>query len=92
MLGAFEDGKEGEVFVRRQGSGPELLLVHGGASPGATWEALAPLGARWTLVIPYRRGYEPSPPGRQDFDVDAAAYELEASSPFPRIEAYADLK
>jgi pimeloyl-ACP methyl ester carboxylesterase len=61
--------------VTREGDGPEILLVHGGASPGATWGALAPLRARWTLASVHRRGYPPSPPpvgGRQDFEVDAA--------------------
>lgn len=63
------------VAVSREGEGPEVLLVHGGASPGTTWGALAPLRARWTLAHVYRRGYPPSPPppeGRQDFEVDAA--------------------
>ena len=61
--------------MTRQGDGPEVLLVHGGASPDTTWGALAPLGARWTLAAVHRRGYPPSPPhlhGRQDFEVDAA--------------------
>jgi pimeloyl-ACP methyl ester carboxylesterase len=63
------------VAVVREGEGPEVLLVHGGASPETTWGALAPLTARWTLARVYRRGYPPSPPppdGRQDFEVDAA--------------------
>jgi pimeloyl-ACP methyl ester carboxylesterase len=63
------------VAVVREGEGPEVLLVHGGASPEATWGALAPLATRWTLARVYRRGYPPSPPapdGRQDFEVDAA--------------------
>jgi pimeloyl-ACP methyl ester carboxylesterase len=63
------------VAVVREGNGPEVLLVHGGASPSATWGALAPLRARWTLALVHRRGYPPSPPprdGRQDFNVDAA--------------------
>ena len=63
------------VVVIREGEGPEVLLVHGGASPEATWGALAPLRARWTLAHVHRRGYPPSPPfpeGRQDFEVDAA--------------------
>jgi pimeloyl-ACP methyl ester carboxylesterase len=63
------------VAVAREGEGPEVLLVHGGASPETTWGALAPLTARWTLARLYRRGYPPSPPppeGRQDFRVDAA--------------------
>jgi pimeloyl-ACP methyl ester carboxylesterase len=63
------------IAVHREGEGPEVLLVHGGASPSTTWGALAPLRARWTLALVHRRGYPPSPlppGGRQDFDVDAA--------------------
>jgi pimeloyl-ACP methyl ester carboxylesterase len=60
-----------EIAVTREGHGPELLLVHGGASPRATWQALRPLAARWTLVLVHRRGYPPSPPGRHDFELDA---------------------
>ena len=59
------------IAVTRAGTGPEVLLVHGGASPDTTWSALAPLSARWTLVYAYRRGYPPSPQGRHDFDIDA---------------------
>jgi pimeloyl-ACP methyl ester carboxylesterase len=64
-----------EIAVIREGKGPEVLLVHGGASPATTWFGLAPLSGRWTLAFVHRRGYPPSPPppeGRQDFDVDAA--------------------
>jgi pimeloyl-ACP methyl ester carboxylesterase len=63
-----------ELTVVREGEGPEVLLVHGGASPPTTWAGLEPLTARWTLAYVYRRGYPPSPPepdGRHDFDVDA---------------------
>ena len=63
------------ITVIRDGTGPEVLLVHGGATPTTTWSALAPLSRRWTLAFAHRRGYPPSPPpsdGRQDFDVDAA--------------------
>jgi pimeloyl-ACP methyl ester carboxylesterase len=66
------------VAVTREGEGPEILLVHGGATPRTTWGALAPLAARWSLAVVHRRGYPPSPPppgGRQDFDVDAADLE-----------------
>ncbi len=59
----------------REGDGPEVLLVHGGASPEATWRGLGSLRADWTLALVHRRGYPPSPPppdGRHDFDVDAA--------------------
>jgi pimeloyl-ACP methyl ester carboxylesterase len=59
------------ISVVREGSGTEVLLVHGGASPGTTWAGLAKLANRWTLVFAYRRGYPPSPAGRHDFDVDA---------------------
>ncbi len=59
----------------REGSGPEVLLVHGGASPRATWGALESLAPRWTLALVHRRGYPPSPapPGAgPDFDVVAS--------------------
>jgi pimeloyl-ACP methyl ester carboxylesterase len=59
------------IEVSREGSGPEVVLVHGGASPERTWGALRGLAERWTLVIPRRRGYPPSPPGRHDFECDA---------------------
>jgi pimeloyl-ACP methyl ester carboxylesterase len=63
----------GGIVVTSKGRGPEVLLVHGGASPETTWSPLAPLSRRWTLVTMHRRGYPPSPPPdrRQDFDVDA---------------------
>jgi len=60
-----------EISVVRQGDGPAVLLVHGGASPPTTWAGLAPLAQGWTLLFAYRRGYPPSPPGSHDFDVDA---------------------
>ncbi|WP_282700537.1 alpha/beta fold hydrolase [Streptomyces sp. CC219B] len=62
------------LTVVRRGSGPEVLLVHGGAGPTATWQGLAPLSTRWTLAFVHRRGFAPSPPppaGRQDYEVDA---------------------
>lgn len=49
-------------------------MVHGGASPAATWRGLEPLAGRWALTIVHRRGFDPSPPpskGYQDFDEDA---------------------
>jgi pimeloyl-ACP methyl ester carboxylesterase len=63
-----------EIAVIREGEGQEILLVHGGASPAATWGPLMPLRERWTLALAHRRGYPPSPPpaeGRQDFERDA---------------------
>ena len=59
------------IVVTHEGHGPELLLVHGGASPRTTWEALRSLAAQYTLVLVHRRGYPPSPPGRHDFEQDA---------------------
>jgi pimeloyl-ACP methyl ester carboxylesterase len=60
----------GAITVIRRGTGPEVLLVHGGASPATTWSPLRPLGRRFTLAHVHRRGCTP-PGGRQDFDVDA---------------------
>lgn len=63
------------LTVERVGHGPEVLLIHGGASPPTTWRGLDPLRGRWTLATVYRRGFAPSPPprrGHSDFDEDAA--------------------
>jgi pimeloyl-ACP methyl ester carboxylesterase len=63
------------IAVLREGSGPEVLLIHGGASPETTWSALRPIGERWALSFVHRRGYPPSPPptgGGGDFEVDAS--------------------
>jgi pimeloyl-ACP methyl ester carboxylesterase len=58
---------------RRLGVGPAVLLVHGGAGPEMTWERQEELAERWTLVVPWRRGYPPNPPvERQDWEEDAA--------------------
>ncbi|NNH68661.1 alpha/beta fold hydrolase [Nocardia uniformis] len=62
------------VTVIREGTGPDVVLVHGGAGPRTTWAGLESLRARWTLASVHRRGFPPSPPpvgGRQDFEVDA---------------------
>jgi pimeloyl-ACP methyl ester carboxylesterase len=81
-----------EITVTREGRGPELLLVHGGASPHTTWQALRPLAVSWTLVTAHRRGYPPSPPGRHDFDVDAADLApLLASRPHVLAHSYGTL-
>lgn len=66
------------IEVIREGSGPEVLLVHGGAAPATTWAGLEGLTGRWTLALAHRRGYPPSPPppdGRQDWQLDAADVE-----------------
>lgn len=68
------DRAGGGLAVRRSGAGPEVLLVHGGAPPDATWRGLERLSRRWTVVTAFRRGYPPSPPppeGCGDHAVDA---------------------
>jgi pimeloyl-ACP methyl ester carboxylesterase len=75
------------VAVIREGEGPEVLLVHGGASPATTWSGLEALTERWTLAYLHRRGYPPSPPGRHDFDVDAGDI-LELLGARPHVVAH----
>jgi pimeloyl-ACP methyl ester carboxylesterase len=83
------------IAVVREGSGPEVLLVHGGASPATTWRGLEPLRERWTLAYAHRRGYPPSPPppgSGSDFEVDAADLEpLLASRPHVVAHSYGTL-
>jgi pimeloyl-ACP methyl ester carboxylesterase len=80
------------LTVVREGAGPEVLLVHGGASPRTTWGGLEPLAGRWQLGYVHRRGYPPSPPppgGRMDFEVDAADLEpLLAGRPHLVMHSY----
>jgi pimeloyl-ACP methyl ester carboxylesterase len=64
-----------DIHVARDGIGAEVFLIHGGASPEATWAGLESLRQRWTVAVVYRRGFPPSPAppdARQDFEVDAA--------------------
>lgn len=77
-------------MVVREGTGPELLLVHGGASPATTWTGLEGLSERFTLAYVHRRGYPPSPQppdGRQDYELDATDL-LELLADRPRLVAH----
>jgi alpha-beta hydrolase superfamily lysophospholipase len=61
-----------QIAVERFGSGPAVLLLHGGAGPELTWDRQMQLAQRWSLIIPTRRGFPRSAPApRQDFEVDA---------------------
>lgn len=67
------DAMREPLEVRRLGDGPPVVLVHGGVGPALTWERAEALADSWTLAIPARRGFRPSPPtDRQDFERDAA--------------------
>ena len=62
------------LVVRRWGSGPEVVLVHGSVTGAhASWAELRRRVRGWTLVAPNRRGYHPrTPASREDFRADAA--------------------
>lgn len=64
----------GDMHVAELGSGPRVVLVHGGGTGGlASWQAQVPLAARWRLVAPSRPGYGPSPSeAGEDFLAHAA--------------------
>jgi len=60
------------LAVRTLGTGPRIVLVHGGLGPELSWERQEPLAERHELVVPWRRGYGDSPAVEgQDFEVDA---------------------
>src|SRR5262245_60926686 len=48
--GVAEGAEASKVAVLREGSGPGVLLVHGGASPATTWAGADRLRDRWTLL------------------------------------------
>jgi haloacetate dehalogenase len=54
----YVDVGEGSLRVRRGGSGPPLLLLHGNPQTHAMWHAVAPeLASRFTVICPDLRGY-----------------------------------
>jgi pimeloyl-ACP methyl ester carboxylesterase len=64
--------------VRRTGSGPAVVLVHGSIQNSLTWTRQLRLGDEFTLILPDRPGYPPNPPLASsdlahsiDFDVQA---------------------
>jgi haloacetate dehalogenase len=61
--------KEGRMRLRRGGSGPPLLLLHGNPQTHVMWHAVAPeLARRFTVICPDLRGYGGSlkPPATPD--------------------------
>lgn len=61
--------RDGEMRLRRGGSGPPLLLLHGNPQTHAMWHLVAPkLAERFTVVCPDLRGYGGSlkPPATAD--------------------------
>jgi pimeloyl-ACP methyl ester carboxylesterase len=59
--------------IRRAGSGPLVVLVHGSVvGAERTWRHQAPLAKHWTLCLPNRPGFANSPPlARGDFESEA---------------------
>ncbi|PXX71262.1 pimeloyl-ACP methyl ester carboxylesterase [Nocardia tenerifensis] len=59
------------LVVHRSGTGPPVVLVHGGMPAPMTWAAQQELTADWSLIVPNRRGFPPSPTAPwQDFLAD----------------------
>jgi haloacetate dehalogenase len=60
---------ETDIFLRRFGSGPAVLMLHGFPQTHLMWRHVAPvLSARFTVICPDLRGYGRSgcPPSRPD--------------------------
>src|SRR3954463_8181177 len=59
------------------GSGPVLLLIHGGAGPCANWESvIEPLAIDHTVIAPDFPGHGASAPGGGDYSLGALASSL----------------
>lgn len=60
-----------DLFVRREGHGPPVVLVHGGVlSAELTWREQLPLAERWSLVLVDRSGYGRSAGEGEDIEAD----------------------
>ncbi len=63
----------GAIAVTCTGTGPRIVFVRGAMTTGdRAWEKQRSLAARWTLVVPDRRGYGEPPADLSDFEIDAA--------------------
>ncbi len=62
-----------DLEVRRTGSGPDVVLVHGSVvGAERTWRHQLELAERFTLCLPNRPGFAHSPPlARGDFEAEA---------------------
>lgn len=93
MLEGFQTRRvktsETEIFLRRGGEGPPLLLLHGYPQTHVMWHKIAPgLAARFTLVLPDLRGYGDS--GKPASDEDHAPYTKRAMAR-DQVEVMAEL-
>jgi len=62
MFDGFDEGRlaleHSEVYYRKGGSGPPVLLLHGFPQTHAAWHRVAPLlASRYTVIVPDLRGY-----------------------------------
>jgi pimeloyl-ACP methyl ester carboxylesterase len=62
-----------DLDVRRLGSGPSVVLVHGSVvGADRTWRRQLELAGEWSLIVPNRPGFGASPPlARGDFELEA---------------------
>lgn len=60
-----------DLTVDVVGAGDTVVLVHGSGFRDSTWSDQQALAGSYRLVLPFRRGYGPSPAANPDFDVDA---------------------
>jgi haloacetate dehalogenase len=73
-----------QIFARRLGSGPPLVLLHGFPQTHLMWRDIAPrLAQRFTVICPDLRGYgrsscPPSPPDHSPYSKRAMAADIVA--------------
>jgi len=75
-----------DLDVKRVGSGPPVVLVHGSVvGADRTWRRQLELAGEWSLIVPNRPGFGASPPLASDRSARSSSASTTTASPGRRF-------